>query len=83
MLVVLQAEHCSTSHICTLDEYMTACRDIIGTDPSFGLVQDLPHDVMWPLGIVSLARDTTEMLIIGNVSTSFPYDTDSTNAKTQ
>jgi hypothetical protein len=48
MLLQLCSRRCSTSYICTLDEYMTARPDNIGTNPSFvsALGQDLPHDVM-------------------------------------
>ncbi|KAJ7910913.1 terpenoid synthase [Mycena leptocephala] len=74
--VVQQAERRSTSYICTLDEYMIARRDNIGTDPSFVFVEislglDLPHEVMEHPAIVSLGRDATDMLIIGNDLVSY------------
>ncbi|KAJ6465141.1 terpenoid synthase [Mycena vulgaris] len=49
--VVQQAERRSTSYICTVDEYMAARRDNIGSDPSSAFLEislsvDLPHEVM-------------------------------------
>jgi hypothetical protein len=52
---------------------MAARRDDIGTDPAFVIMEislglDLPHEVMKHPAIVSLNRDTTDMVLLWNVS---------------
>ncbi|KAF7979340.1 hypothetical protein HWV62_42763 [Athelia sp. TMB] len=74
--VVLQAERRSSSYICTIDEYMAARRDNIGSDPSFALLEislevDIPHSVMQHPAIVSLNRDTTDMIVLANDMCSY------------
>ncbi|KAJ7753354.1 terpenoid synthase [Mycena maculata] len=74
--VVEQAERRSKAYICTVDEYMIARRNNIGSDPSFALLEislglDLPHEVMEHPAIVSLNRDTTDMIILANDMCSY------------
>lgn len=71
--VIQQADRRGSSYICGIEEYMTARRDNIGSDPSFALLEislelDLPHEVMQHPAIISLNRDTTDMIILANVS---------------
>ncbi|KAF7977391.1 hypothetical protein HWV62_4011 [Athelia sp. TMB] len=49
--IVVQAEYRSSLHICTIDEYMVARRENIGTKPVFAFIEitrelDLPNHVM-------------------------------------
>ncbi|KAK7451089.1 hypothetical protein VKT23_012765 [Stygiomarasmius scandens] len=74
--VILQAERRDHSYICTIEEYMAARRDNIGSDPSFALLEmslgvDLPHEVMEHPTIVALARDTTDMIVLANDMCSY------------
>ncbi|KAJ6561560.1 terpenoid synthase [Mycena vulgaris] len=83
--VVQQAERRSTSYICTVDEYMAARRDNIGSDPSFAFLEislgvDLPHEVMEHPAIVSLNRDTTDMIILANDMCSYKKEVLSNDA---
>lgn len=71
--IVLQAERRSSSYICTIDDYMAARRENIGTRPVFAFIEismelDLPHHVMEHPAIVSLIRDATDMILLTNVS---------------
>jgi hypothetical protein len=73
---VEQAERRGASYICTVEEYMAARRNNIGSDPSFAFLEislgvDLPHEVMEHPAIVALNRDTTDMIVLANVC-SFP-----------
>lgn len=70
--MVEQAARRSQSYICTVDEYMTARRDNIGSDPTFALMEvclnlDIPHEVMQHPAMLSLNRDATDMIILTNV----------------
>lgn len=52
---------------------MVARRDNIGSDPSFAFLEaslglNLPHAVMEHPTVVALNRDTTDMIILANVS---------------
>lgn len=74
--VVEQAVRRATSYVCTLDEYMIARRDNIGSDPSFAFLEvslglNLPHFVMEHPTIVALNRDTTDMIILANDMCSY------------
>lgn len=71
--VILQAERRGSAYICGIEEYMASRRDNIGSDPSFALLEmslelDVPHEVMQHPFIVSLNRDTTDMIVLANVS---------------
>jgi Delta6-protoilludene synthase len=72
--VVEQAERRANSYVCTFEEYMSARRNNIGSDPSFAFLEialevDLPDEVMDHPVILALNQDTTDMIIIANVST--------------
>ncbi|KAK7012921.1 isoprenoid synthase domain-containing protein [Favolaschia claudopus] len=74
--VVEQAERRSNSYICTMNEYLAARRNNIGSDPSFVFLEislqlDLPHEVMEHPLIVALNRDTTDMIILANDMCSY------------
>lgn len=72
--IIIQAARRDRSHyICTIEEYMTARRDNIGTDPCFALMEmsletDIPHYIMEHPTIVALTRDTNDMIVLTNVS---------------
>ena len=74
--VILQAQRRDKGrYICTIDEYMVSRRDNIGSDPSFAFLEmslelDIPHYVMEHPHIVALNRDTTDMIVLANVSRS-------------
>lgn len=70
--VVLQAERRTKSYVCTIDEYLTARRDNIGSDPSMALLEiclqiDIPHEVMEHPAIASLTSYTADLNTLGNV----------------
>ncbi|KAK7021182.1 isoprenoid synthase domain-containing protein [Favolaschia claudopus] len=74
--VVEQAERRSKSYICTMNEYLAARRNNIGSEPSFVFLEislqlDLPHEVMEHPLIVALNRDTTDLLILSNDMCSY------------
>ncbi|KAH9477371.1 Delta(6)-protoilludene synthase [Psilocybe cubensis] len=75
--VILQASRRDRSHyICTIDEYMVARRDNIGSDPSFTFLEmslevDIPHHIMEHPTIVRLNRDTTDMIVLANDMCSY------------
>nr|BBH51498.1 putative sesquiterpene synthase [Clitopilus sp.] len=74
--VIQQAERRDAKYICTMEEYLHARRDNIGSDPSFALLEitlevDLPHEVMEHPTIVALARDTTDMIVLANDMCSY------------
>ena len=71
--IVVQAERRSSLHICTIDEYMAARRENIGTKPVFVFIEisralDLPDQVMQHPAIVSLIQDATDMILLTNAS---------------
>ena len=74
--VILQAQRRDQSrYICTIEEYMIARRDNIGTNPTFAFLEvslglDIPHYVMEHPHIVALNRDATDMTVLTNVSHS-------------
>jgi hypothetical protein len=70
--IVVQAERHSSAYICTINEYMAARRDNIGTYPTFVLLEiclelDIPHEVMQHPAIDSLNRHATDMVFLTNV----------------
>ncbi|KAF7982707.1 hypothetical protein HWV62_26552 [Athelia sp. TMB] len=74
--IVVQAERRSSSYICTIDEYMAARRENIGTSPVFAFIEiskelDLPHHVMQHPAIVSLIKDATDMILLTNDMCSY------------
>ncbi|KAF9030695.1 terpenoid synthase [Hymenopellis radicata] len=74
--VIQQAERRSSSYICTIDEYMLARRDNIGSDPSFAFLEIslnvcLPHEVMEHPAIASLNKDTSDMIVLANDMSSY------------
>lgn len=73
--VITQGERRSSKYICTIDEYMLARRDNIGSDPSFALLEislnlAIPHEVMQHPFIDSLNKDTSDMIVLANVCLS-------------
>ena len=73
--VITQAERRGASYICTIDEYMDARRDNIGTRPSFAFMEiclglNIPHEVMEHPALVTLERCATDLVLLGNVRIS-------------
>jgi hypothetical protein len=71
--VVQQADRRDRSYVCTIDEYLEARRDNIGSDPSFAFLEtsleiDIPEEIMQHPTIVAIQRDTTDMIVLANVS---------------
>ena len=71
--VVVQADRRSSAHVCTIEEYTVARRNNIGSLPCYALLEislglDIPHEVMQHPAIVSLNRDTSDMIFFENVS---------------
>ncbi|KAF7374173.1 Terpene cyclase [Mycena sanguinolenta] len=71
-----EAQHRSTSHNCTPDEYMSIRRGSISSGPCFALVEislglDLPHEVMEHPAVISLTRDASDIIILANDLVSY------------
>ena len=76
--VVQQAEDRTRQHIRGLDSYLEVRRDTIGSKPSFAMLElemELPDDVFNHPILENLRLWVTDMLCIGNVSSSSPSTT--------
>lgn len=74
--VIVQAEQRGQQYICTLDEYIAARRDNVGTKPSFVWIEqslglDLPDAVMEHPLIEILHNDVSDMFGMANVRSVF------------
>ncbi len=73
--VILQSERRTNAYICTVDEYLAARRDNIGSDPSMALLEiclevEIPHEVMEHPALAALTEYTAYLNTLGNVSGS-------------
>lgn len=71
--VVVQADHRSSAHICTIEDYMVARRNNAGSLPCHVLLEitlglNISHNIMQHPAIVSLLKDAADLVIYANVS---------------